>query len=353
MQNLKQQNFKRRMPAEWEMHEATWIAWPHEPSDWPGKFEAIDWVYAEIARVISQHESLHIIASDQAQNERVLDCLQLNSVSTENIRIHIKATDRSWLRDSAPTAVYNNGKLEWINWKFNAWAKYDNYLKDQQVPSLVSKETQIPLVTALRPDNSQPLVLEGGAIEADGQGTLLVTEECLLSPIQERNPGLNRAQYEQAFAEYLGITKTIWLAKSCVGDDTHGHIDDVARFVAPGKVVLAFEDKADDENFESSQENLRILESSVDAQNRKLEIIKLPMPRAIVFEDLRLPASYANFYIANNVVLVPTFNDEKDVDALNILRECFPDRKVIGISAIDLVLGLGTLHCLTQQQPVA
>ncbi len=344
---------KRRMPAEWEAHDATWIAWPHEETDWPGKFETIDWVYSEIARLISNDERLDIICRDEAQKIRALHCLQISRVSLERINLHILPTDRSWLRDSAPTAVINQttNKVEWIKWHFSAWAKYDNYHLDKEVPSLVSQISKHALVPAMRPDNKQPMCLEGGAIETDGKGTLLVTEECLLSKIQERNPNLGKEGYEKAFSEYLGIQKTIWLAAGCEGDDTHGHIDDIARFVAPGKVVLAYEEDPKDPNHIPSEQNYAILKAAKDASGKSLEVIKLPMPRKMYYDQDTLPASYANFYITNKSVLVPTFNDEKDFIALSILKECFPDRKVIGLAANDLILGFGTLHCLSQQQP--
>lgn len=340
------------MPAEWEKHTATWIAWPHEVSDWPAKFETIDWVYAEIARTISESEIVNIIAKDPKQKERILECLELNHVN-KNIRIHILQTDRSWLRDSAPTAVINENtkKLEWIKWQFRAWAKYDNYLADKHVPDLVSKVSGIPLVDAIRPDNKEPVSLEGGAIETDGKGTLMVTEECLLSKVQERNPGLTKEGYEQVFKEFLGINKTIWLAAGCEGDDTHGHIDDIARFTSSGAVLLAYEDDPQDFNHKPSEENYKILTSEKDAQGKKLEVVKLPMPRKMFFGEDTLPASYANFYLTNNSVIVPTFNDKNDYEALGIIRKAFPERKVIGIGAVDLVLGFGTLHCLSQQEP--
>jgi agmatine deiminase len=343
---------KRRMPAEWEKHKSTWIAWPHEENDWPGKFETIDWVYAEIARLVSQGEKLNIIVKNDSQRKRVQTCLELNH-TFKNINLHILPTDRSWLRDSAPTAVMNEGtgSLEWIAWSFTAWAKYENYLQDKNVPPFIGKLSGIPIVQALRPDNGEPLSLEGGAIECDGQGTLMVTEECLLSKIQERNPGLSKSGYEKAFNEYLGIEKTIWLAAGCEGDDTHGHIDDIARFSAPGKVLLAFEEDPADVNHKVSHENYKILKAEKDSRGKELEITKLPMPRKIQFGEDTCPASYANFYITNNHVLVPTFNDEKDYEAIGIIRNAFPAKKVVGIGAVDLILGFGTLHCLTQQEP--
>jgi agmatine deiminase len=347
-----QQNTQRRMPAEWEEHQATWIAWPHEPTDWPGKLEPIHWVYAEIVRALSKSEPVEILCTDQQTKTLAEKCLQSHRVPAAGFRLHVVPNDRGWLRDSVPSGVkQSDGSAAWVQWKFRAWAKYDNYLRDAGIPAAVSALTARPLLAALRPDNNEAVTLEGGAIEVDGQGTLLTTEECLLSDIQQRNPGLSRQGYEEIFSRYLGVTKTIWLGKGCVGDDTHGHIDDIARFTSAGKVVLSFEEDPADENHQACVDNYRRLQEARDAHGRNLEVIKLPMPEPIWFGDERLPASYANFYIANTVVLVPTFNDANDRHALNILAELFPSRKVIGIHAVDLVLGQGTLHCLSQQQP--
>jgi agmatine deiminase len=247
----------------------------------------------------------------------------------------------------------DDGRVEAVCWRFNAWAKYENHRADALVAPTVARLAELPSVEAQRPDGGGRLVLEGGAIETNGEGVLLTTEECLLSAVQERNPGLAREGYERAFAEYLGIHTTIWLGEGCVGDDTHGHVDDIARFVARNTVVLAFEPDPADDNHERSVDNRKRLEHAGRQVEGGLQIVDLPFPRAVVMDGERLPASYANFYIANGVVLVPTFNDPNDRIALNILAECFPDRAVVGIHAVDLVWGLGTLHCLTQQQPMS
>lgn len=341
----------RRMPAEWEKHDATWIAWPHAEPDWHDKFSTIEWVYAEIARVLSLSEKVEIICNSEEARERAQFCLDMHGVERTEYTLHILPTDRSWLRDSAPTAVIDEGVHSWIGWTFNAWAKYDNYQLDAHVPAFVSEISRRPVIQALRPDNGQPLVLEGGAIETDGQGTLIVTEECLQSDVQCRNPGLNKAGYETAFKDYLGISKTIWLVAGCEGDDTHGHIDDVARFSAPGKVLLAWAEDPNDPFHEISKQNERILLDSRDARGNPIEVTRLPMPRSMHFGPERLPASYANFYISNKIVLVPTFNDVQDRKALSIIQNAFPSHSVIGIACTDLVLGFGTLHCLSQQQP--
>ncbi len=335
------------MPAEWEAHEATWIAWPHHEPDWPGKIEPIGWVYAEIVRILSSHERVEILCHDAVVRDRATGALAAHGVYTGGYRTHLVATDRVWLRDSAPTGVVNaDGGVELVNWRFNAWAKYDNYERDARVGSAIEAITGLSRVVP-RHGGIVP-VLEGGAIECNGAGTLLVTEECLLSTVQQRNPELDRAGYERVFADYLGVDRTIWLGEGCVGDDTHGHIDDIVRFVAPYTVVLAFEEDPADENHRRSVDNLRRLQL---ADGPALEVVKLPYPRAVLMNGERLPASYANFYIANGVVIVPTFNDRNDRIVLNTLAERFPDREVVGIHAVDLVWGLGTLHCLTQQQP--
>lgn len=342
----------RRWPAEWERHDATWIAWPHHEPDWPGKFGPIPWVYAEIARVLAAHEPVHILCHDEATEEQAWHCLQMYEVRKSRYHLHRCPTDRVWLRDSAPTGVHlADGSVELVNWDFNAWAKYENFAHDRKLGARIAAETGLTRREPQRADGKGRVVLEGGGIETDGRGTMLVTEEWLLSDVQVRNPGFARADYERVFAEELGITKTIWLGEGCIGDDTHGHVDDIARFVAPGVVVLAHEEDPADENHRRSLDNLQRLRGATDAQGEAIRTVTLPFPRAVVMDGARLPASYANFYIANGVVLVPTFNDPADRMALNTLAELFPDRAVTGIHAVDLVWGLGTIHCLTQQQP--
>jgi len=340
-------------PAEWAPHDATWIAWPHHEPDWPGKLAPIPWVYAEIVRVLSRHERVEIICQDERVETEATALLQSHGVALGSYRLHRQRTNRSWLRDSAPTAVHRaDGGVAWMNWDFNAWAKYENYGDDIHVGEFISRATKLPNVAPMRPDGGR-LVLEGGGIETDGLGTLIVTEEWLLSDSQVRNPEMTRVDYERAFGEWLGITKTIWLDKGCIGDDTHGHVDDVARFVAPGLVVLAHEEDPSDDNYRISRDNLKRLRGATDAHGEALQVLTIPYPRPVMMDGVRLPASYANFYIANDVVIVPTFNDRNDGVALGTLTACFSDREVVGISSVDLVWGLGTLHCLTQQQPAS
>ncbi len=342
-----------RMPAEWEPHRATWIAWPHHEPDWPGKLGPIPWVYAEIARVIAEHEPLEILCHSADVRDAAGEALSAHGVRADRVRMHLVPTDRVWLRDSAPTGVLTpEGAVVLVNWAFNGWAKYDNWQHDIRVGEAVAAATGLPRVEPRRRDTAGRIVLEGGGIEVNGDGLLLVTEEWLLSDEQVRNPGLGRADYERIFAEWLGIRRTIWLGDGCVGDDTHGHVDDIARFVAADTIVLAVEPDPADDNHERSIDNLQRLQALDGAEGvGALRIVTLPFPRPVVMRGERLPASYANFYIANGAVLVPTFNDPNDRVALAILAELMPSHRVIGIHAVDLVWGLGTLHCLTQQEP--
>ena len=339
-----------RMPAEWHPHRATWISWPHHEPDWPGKLAPIPWVYAEIARALADHEPVEILCHSEDVRASAQSALAAHGVRADRIRLHVVPTDRVWLRDSAPTAVHNrDGRVVLVNWAFNGWAKYDNWRQDLGVGSAIEHITGLSRVEPRRADSDERVVLEGGGIDVNGDGLLLVTEEWLLSDVQVRNPGLGRADYEAIFRDWLGIRQTIWLGEGCVGDDTHGHIDDIARFVTADTIVLAVEADPADENHTRSIDNLRRLEHACDG--RPLRVVTLPFPRPVIMNGERLPASYANFYIANGVVLVPTFNDPNDRVALNTLAELMPSHRIVGIHAVDLVWGLGTLHCLTQQEP--
>jgi len=336
-----------RMPAEWQPHEATWIAWPHHSDDWPGKFATIPWVYGEMVRHLHTGEFVHILVNDAASEKRARGLLTSVGVDLERVRFFRIPTDRVWTRDSGPIFVSNGaGKVAMTDWHFNAWAKYDNWMNDDQVPGRINEK--------LRLKRWQPkckgkrVVLEGGSIDVNGDGLLLTTEECLFSPVQARNPHLSRTDIEQVLGDYLGIRQVIWLNRGIVGDDTHGHVDDLARFVGPHTVVTVIEKNIADPNHEPLQENLRRLQELED-----LDIVALPMPAPLFYRGQRLPISYANFYIANEKVLVPTFNDANDRVALDILAGLFLERTVVGIHAVDLAWGLGTLHCMTQQQPVS
>ena len=338
------------MPAEWAPHTATWIAWPHNVEDWPGKFQPIPWVYSEICRHLSRVEDIHILVNDESVERRVTQMLKRAGANLARIHFHCWATDRVWLRDSGPIFVKNPaGDVSITNWHFNAWAKYENWRRDDQIPQHVAKLYDM---AERRPEmDGRRLVLEGGSIDTNGEGILLTTEECLLSEVQQRNPGVSKAQLEQAFAEHLGIEKVIWLNRGCAGDDTHGHVDDISRFVGSNTILTAVEHSVADENHLPLAENLERLRVARNLKGGAFDIRELPMPAPVIFEGQRLPASYANFYIANGLVLVPTFNDPNDRRALNILAECFPEREIVGIHCVDLIWGLGALHCMTQQEP--
>jgi agmatine deiminase len=327
------------MPAEWEPHAATWIAWPHHRDDWPGKYEAIPWVYAEIVRHLARSEKVRILVNGEAAGQRARKILKLAHADPTAVEFYELPTDRVWTRDYCPLFVKNRaGEVAVTNWIFNGWAKYPNHARDNAVPAVLAQRLSM---RQFEPG----MVLEGGSIDVNGRGMLLTTEECLLSDVQARNPGMSRKQIEAAFRDYLGVRKTIWLGRGITGDDTHGHVDDLARFVDPQTVVLVQENDPTDENFQALRENWNIL------KREPVRVVKLPMPSPVVFKGQRLPASYANFYVANRTVLVPTFNDANDRVALAALAKLFPGRQVVGIHAVDLVWGLGTLHCMTQQQP--
>jgi agmatine deiminase len=342
-----------RLPAEWEPHEATWIGWPHNRSDWPGKFAPIEWVYGEIVRRLTPGELVRILvnsATHEAKARRVLSKVGVDLGRIEFFRV---PTNRGWTRDFGPLFVKKDGpprELAVARFHFNAWAKYSDWKKDDRIPDAVA---QLLKLRCFQPRvGGRGVILEGGSIDVNGRGTLLTTEECLLDPVvQTRNPGLSRADLEAVLRDYLGVTNVLWLGKGIAGDDTHGHVDDLCRFVGPRTVVLCTERDPRDANYRALAENRERLQGMKNESGASIEVIDLPMPTPLGFDGRRLPACYANFYIANAAVLVPTFNDPNDRVALGIIAELFPNRSTVGIHAVDLVWGLGTIHCLTQQQP--
>jgi agmatine deiminase len=345
------------MPAEWEPQAATWLGWPHNRSDWPGKFPPIPWVYAEIVRHLARVQRVEILVQDATAERRARAVLKHSGARNRNIRFHRFATNRGWTRDFCPIFVKRaNARrpLALVNWRFNGWAKYPNWRQDEHAAQKIVRRLKLPVwEPSYRTGSAKPrrVVLEGGSIDVNGRGTLITTEECLLSRVQQRNPGLGRADLENILGDYLGIKKVLWLERGIAGDDTHGHVDDIARFVAPDTVVTVVEPNRSDANHEPLRANLQRLRQMTDQAGRRLQIAELPMPSPVVFQGQRLPASYANFYIANQLVLVPVFNDPKDQRALNILAELFPSREIVPIYCRDLVWGLGTIHCMTMQQP--
>jgi len=342
------------MPAEWEKHEATWLAWPHNKSDWPGKLDAIRWVYGEMTRKIAPGEIVRMLVRNRADEKIARTHLERAGCPLSRVEFIMHPTNRGWMRDSGPIFIRQNqpGKRQTaiVHFHFNAWAKYKDWGKDRKVPETAARLLDKKLVNA--EFNGRNFVLEGGGIDVNGRGTLLTTDECYLDPkIQVRNPGLSRADYDATFAKYLGIKNVLWLAAGPVGDDTHGHIDDICRFVNPRTMVLIKENNRRDGNYRPLAENWNRIQDFRLEDGTKPEVVALPMPAPLFYDGYRLPASYANFYISNAAVIVPTFNDPNDRVALGILGELIKDRPVVGIHAVDLVLGFGSLHCLTQQQP--
>ncbi len=341
-----------QMPAEWAPQKRIWLSWPHARADWPGKFAPVPWVFAEMVRVITgSGQRVGLLVKDQKIRAEAMEMLDRSGVSLSMVDMLEVKTNRGWLRDCGPIWVKDGmGGYTALNWKFTGWAKYANHKLDNDVPDQIADFTKDD---SLEPTaNDKHIVLEGGGIEVDGAGSIIVTEEWLLSDTQIRNKKFTREDYELLFDHYLGAPNVIWLGKGIVGDDTHGHVDDITRFVAPGKIVTVVESDKKDANYALLQDNLKRLRAARDAKGKPFEVIELPMPRPVMFEGQRLPASYANFLICNKVVLVPVFNDVADKEALRILQECFPKREVVGIYARDLVWGLGTIHCLTQQEPL-
>jgi len=341
----------RRLPAEWEPHQATLLAFPHEGRDWPGKYDAIKWAFVEIIRKVAVYEPVLLVVKSREQRERVRAMLGQAHADRGNVRCLILNTNRSWMRDSGPVVVQrSDGTREALQFRFNGWAKYPNHRLDAAIPPAVAASLQLPLTRVLR--GGRPIVLEGGAIDVNGSGTLITTEECLLDAgVQVRNPGFTKQDYESVFGEYLGVRNVIWLGRGIEGDDTHGHVDDICRFVNRTTVVACVEPNRNDVNHRRLRDNLERLERSRLEDGSRLQVVPVPMPNRIDFEDLRLPASYVNFLVTNGCVLVPTFNDPNDRKALGILSELFKGRTVIGIHAVDLVWGLGTLHCLSHDIP--
>jgi len=340
----------RRFPAEWEKQQGIVLCFPHNGNDWPGKYEAVQWAFVEFIKKVATFETVFLVVADENLKEKVAEMLERARVSIANISFIIHKTNRSWMRDSGPIIVKNGSKREALNFNFNGWAKYKNYQLDKFVPSTIADFINVPLTQVTY--KGKPVIVEGGAIDVNGKGTLLTSEECLMHPtIQVRNKNFSKEDYEAVFKEYLGVTNVIWLGDGIEGDDTHGHIDDLCRFVNEDTIVTIVETDKNDANYKPLQDNLKRLQNAKLEDGKSPTIVALPMPKRVDFEDLRLPASYANFLILNNCVLVPTFNDSNDRVALNILSECFPDREVIGISCIDFIWGFGTLHCLSQQIP--
>ena len=337
-----------RMPAEWEKQKSTWVAWPHNKNDWPNKFTLIPLIFAEIISKICNYQKVNILILNKKDKKKIHPLLKKFSANIKNINYKICKTNRAWLRDSFPIFVkdkFNQKVL--LNWSFNAWAKYKNFNYDNniciQIKNLLNLNSIKPKI------KNKSIILEGGSIDVNGKGLMLTTKECLLGKIQERNPGLKKKEYEDIFKKFLGIKKVLWLNKGIVGDDTHGHIDDIARFVSEKKIFIAYENNRNDANYKKLKDNYQILKKLIKKSN--LKIIKIPMPNAKYIDGVRVPASYLNFYIANKIVLVPVFKDQKDKKVIKVFKKHFKKRKIVPIDCSTLIWGFGAIHCMTQQEP--
>jgi agmatine deiminase len=341
------------LPGEWERHEATWLGWPHNLTDWPGKFATIPWVYGEIVRKLTTGETARVLVNSQAHEARARRVLRRVGADLAQVEFFRFPTYRGWTRDSGPWFLRRDGRSPQtaiVRFRFNGWARYPDWRRDDAVPPRAARALGCRIFPARW--KRRDVILEGGSVDPNGRGTLLTTEECLLDPVRQvRNPGFSRADLEAAFREFLGVTNVLWLGQGIAGDDTHGHVDDLCRFVNPRTVVLCRTADSRDANYRPLEENRERLEGMRLEDGSKIQVVPLPMPSPLYLDGQRLPASYANFYIANGAVLVPTFNDPQDRAALGTLSELFGDRPVVGIHAVDLVWGLGTLHCMTHEQP--
>jgi agmatine deiminase len=332
-------------PAEFAKHTATWLSWPHKEASWPGKIETIYPRYAEFIKRVAEGETVNINVANEAMREKATRHLNEAGADLRNIQFFIHPTNDAWCRDHGPAFLINpKQKTKMIvDWGYNAWGgKYPPFDLDDVIPTLIAKHYNIPVV-------EPGIIMEGGSVEFNGRGTLLTTRACLLN--ENRNPHLNQSQIEKYLIDYYGVDHILWLGDGIIGDDTDGHIDDLTRFVNEDTVVTIVEENKNDENYEILQDNLKELKKLRLQNSKQMNIVELPMPAPIVYEDQRLPASYANFYIANKYVVVPTFRDKKDDRAIDILQSCFTDRKVIGIDSTDVIWGLGSFHCLSQQEP--
>lgn len=333
------------MPAEWEKHEGVWLAWPHDPETFPDRIEKVENIYIKIIRYIHESEQVHLLVKDEPMKERVTRIFENNNFNCERIHFFIFDYADVWIRDYGPIFLTNEHKdrLAMVHWRFNAWGeKYEELMKDTVIPAMINRTMHLPCF-------DPRMVLEGGSIDVNGKGTLLTTEQCLLN--RNRNPNLSRQEIEDKLREYLGVIHIIWLRNGILGDDTDGHIDDIARFVNPTTIVCAYEEDMSDDNYPFLKENYELLLEAKDQDGDQFNIIKLPMPGFVGYEQGRLPASYTNFFIGNTVILVPIFGHNNDQQALDIIQDIFPDRTVVGIPSNDLVYGFGAIHCITQQKP--
>ncbi len=345
MSNIKPKDQGYYFPAEFAKHEATWLSWPHKEASWPGKIESIYPIYTQFIKLVAEGEKVNINVVDEPMKQKAIAYLQQVNADLKNIEFFFHPTNDAWCRDHGPAFLINpqEKKKIIVDWGYNAWGnKYPPYDLDDNIPTLIARHYNLPVVYP-------GIVMEGGSVDFNGKGAVLTTTSCLLNP--NRNPHLNQKQIEEYLYNYYGVTNILWLGDGIVGDDTDGHIDDITRFVNEDTVVTVVESNKQDENYETLQDNLKKLKTLRLESGKQINIVELPMPSGIIYEDVRLPASYANFYISNNYVVVPTFRDKNDDNALRIIQDCFPDRKVVGLDSVDIIWGLGSFHCLSQQEP--
>ena len=333
-----------RMPAEWEPHAGTWLTWPcRESISFPIIYDRIPPIFATVISTLSRGEEVFVNVCDPVMESEARKILKQHDALNNNVNFFHHPSDEPWCRDHGPIFVQNETTRAIINWDYNAWGKkYSAYKKDNKNPKRIASARDLQCYTP-------GMVLEGGSIEVNGQGTLLTTESCLLNP--NRNPDLNKKEIEQRLREYLGVTHILWLSNGIVGDDTDGHIDDLTRFVDQHTVITMIEEDESDENHQPLKKNLQRLKKMQTQDGKPLKIVEIPMPDPVFFQNERLPASYANFYVGNETVLLPAFNQEGDLKAEEIMQDCFPSREIIRIDSTDLLWGLGSFHCLTQQEP--
>tara|TARA_Y100000817_G_scaffold245743_1_gene197737 strand:+ start:869 stop:1921 length:1053 start_codon:yes stop_codon:yes gene_type:complete len=340
-----------RMPAEWEPQKSTWIAWPHNKEDWPGKFSEIPWVFSKIITTLSKVQTVNILIKNKSEKKNLLSLLKIFGAKFKNIKIIICKTDRAWTRDFLPIFLKDKKNRNILsNWGFNGWAKYKNFKNDNRAYLKVKRFKRIKVINPMH--MKKRIILEGGSIDVNGNGLILTTKQCLLSKVQQRNKRFKIEDYNRIFNKFFGARKTIWLNKGIFGDDTHGHIDDIARFVSKNKIFIAKENNKKDKNYKNLSENIKIIRKFKKINKEKFKIIYLPMPKPKFVDRIRVPASYLNFYIANKIVLVPIFNDTNDRTAIKVFKKHFKNRKIVPINCSTLVWGLGTLHCMTQQEPI-
>tara|TARA_Y200000002_G_scaffold379679_1_gene389492 strand:+ start:1193 stop:2263 length:1071 start_codon:yes stop_codon:yes gene_type:complete len=344
-----------RMPAEWELQESVWVAWPYNKNDWPELFENIPSIVSQIISELSKSQKVNLLIKNYKDKKIIINLLNKFSHKLSNINFHSISTNRIWLRDSGPIFLINDKtkKKIMLNFKFNAWSKYKDYRKDNNINNKLSKLIKIKKINPLVKINKKhkQLVLEGGAIDVNGKGSILLTKECLLSKVQERNPGITKSILEKTLMKYLNVKNFVWLNKGIKGDDTHGHIDDISRFVSKNTIMTAVESNKRDKNYKNLKENLKILRNAKNINKKKFKIIKIPMPKTMYIKNTRVPASYLNFYMANKIVLLPIFSDVNDKKVILIFKKFFKTKKIVPIDCTELVWGFGAIHCMTQPEP--